>query len=519
MKNSVKKISKLFLLVTMLAGLSSCDFSKGGPTNIGQNPIVDDTLPSDDPTSEINIVFWECLGGAKEGNLGIIADKFNQQYAGKYHIDLKKIAGDYDSLHDTVKTRLSSGEVPALCMGYPDSFSEYISNYIDESSILRLDNFINDETYGYSETELKDFVSAYYNEGNHYQFEGTWSMPMYKSTEVMYYNYNYFAGDNPQTNKKLANDSQYQELKKKVSAGGATASVADLDALKEYTASKGGYTYNVPKTWDEMIQVASKMKQDMQTESINSEFYPIGYDSDANLLITQFAQRGIDYTTNDEASQEDPSKHFTFNNSSAKEFVTDLIEDLIESKLMITKGTLGGDKYTNTYFNDGRLAMSIGSTGGSSYQVSANFRVGLAPVPYSGTTPKYIQQGPSICFFNNFDSYVHKGAWLFYKMLAEPENNASLALENSYDPIRVSSYETDQYESWIANAGKGTLAYDIPQITSTLKNYYMTSEVFVGSSTARTEIGKIIQNIYSSNMSVDDAFLAAYNTCVRAVED
>ena len=165
MKNSVKKISKLFLLVTMLAGLSSCDFTPGGPTNIGGNPIVDDTLPSDDPTSEINIVFWECLGGAKEGNLGIIADKFNQQYAGKYHIDLKKIAGDYDSLHDTVKTRLSSGEVPALCMGYPDSFSEYISNYIDESSILRLDNFINDETYGYSEEELADFVPAYYNEG------------------------------------------------------------------------------------------------------------------------------------------------------------------------------------------------------------------------------------------------------------------------------------------------------------------------------------------------------------------
>lgn len=175
---------------------------------------------------------------------------------------------------------------------------------------------------------------------------------------------------------------------------------------------------------------------------------------------------------------------------------------------------MGGDKYTNTYFANGKLAMSIGSTGGSSYQVSTAFKVALAAVPYSGTQ-KYIMQGPSICFFNNLDAYVHKGAWLFYKQLAEPTNNVRLALENSYDPVRLSSYDTADYKTWVGLAGS-SLKYDIPVITQTLKNYYMTSPVFVGSSTARTEIGSILKYIINQNLSVDTAFATAYNKCVAA---
>lgn len=159
--------------------------------------------------------------------------------------------------------------------------------------------------------------------------------------------------------------------------------------------------------------------------------------------------------------------------------------------------------------------MSVGSTGGSSYQVSANFRVSLAPVPYKNKQ-KYIMQGPSICFFNNNNDYIHKGAWLFYKELAEPANNCSLALENSYDPVRKSSYETTEYKTWISYAGRGTLSYDIPAITSTLKEYYMTSPSFVGSGTARTEIGSILKYVVNQGQSIETAFETAMNKCKMA---
>lgn len=507
MKNKSGVLSLLGTGLIVLASLASCGVG-GGATN------VDVTLPTDDPTSEVTIEFWECLGHDKEDNLLKIVDKFNTTYAGKYKVKLSKIAGDYDSLHDAVKTKLAAGEVPALCMGYPDSFSEYISNNIEDSAILRLDNFINDETFGYTKAEIADFVPEYYAEGQNYQYSGIWSMPMYKSTEVMYYNINYFAGDNAQTKVKLASDTQYATLLATVTNMGAKPTTEALTALKTYVREKGGYAYDVPATWTDMVAVSEDMIADMKTEGVSDEFFPVGYDSDANMFISQFEQRDIDYTSNSEESKTDKSKHFLFNNDKAKTFTNDVVK-LVKDKILITKGTLGGDKYTNTYFNQGKLAMSIGSTGGSSYQVSANFGVGLAPVPYSGTQ-KYIMQGPSICFFDNLDDYVAKGSWLFYKELAEPENNCALALENSYDPVRVSSYETENYKTWLSHAGKGVLSYDIPKITSTLKDYYMTSPVFIGSSTARTQIGSILQYVLNQNMSVDAAFTTAYNTCISA---
>lgn len=498
------------------SNLTSCGTDNTNSDNVGEVTEVDPTIPEGDPTSEKVITFWHCLGQDKEEQLNKIVSKFNAEYQGKYKVELFKLAGDYDSLHDAAKTKLSAGEIPALCMGYPDSFSEYMTSTIEESSILRLDNFINDKEVGYSKGEIEDFVPQYLNEGKNYQFSGTWSMPMYKSTEVVYYNENYFAGANLQTENKLKNDSEYQRLRKIVIDQGAQPTEESLSNLKTYTSAHGGYTYDVPVTWDEMVSTSKQMIADLKSENIKDEFYPVGYDSDANMFISQFAQRGIDYTSNDEASKEDVSKHFTFVNDKAKAFVKE-VTDLIKEKVLITKNSLGGSKYTNVYFNEAKTAMSIGSTGGSSYNISANFKVGLAPVPYANNNQKYIMQGPSICFFNNDDEFIHKGAWLFYKELAEPTNNAELALENSYDPIRVSSYDTDNYKNWLAKKGQG-LKYDIPAITATLKNFYMTSPVFLGSSKARSEIGNLTTYIVNQNLSIDDAFTAAFNACKSAAE-
>ena len=492
---------KQLLLLTATAAMAACLTGCG----------------SDGP--EQKIVFWHCLGHAKTIELNKVAKRFNEKYVGQYKMDLVHLAGDYDGLHDSLKTKLSSGEVPALSMGYPDSFAEYIGKVEDESAILKLDTFINDPEIGYTETEINDFVKGYWDEGKGYHFDGVWSVPMYKSTEVMYYNRSYMDGLNEQNKAKFASDAQFKTLSEKVSGKTRESSAtftADLAALKEYVVANGGYTYNIPTKWDDMITLARQIMADRTAQNVKGEFYPLGYDSDANMIISQFAQRGIDYTVNDAESKADPEKHFKFNTAEAKTFVQDIL-NLVNDKVMVTKGSLGGNKYTNDYFGEGKLVMTIGSTGGSSYNISSNFQVDLAAVPYYGETPKYIQQGPSICLFNNDDENIHKGAWLFYKELAEVESNAALALENSYDPIRTSSYDTDNYKTWIAQAGKG-LKYDIPAMTATLKNYYFTSPTFIGSGTARNEIGQIINNVKNKGVSLDDAFNAAFTKCKNAAK-
>ena len=337
---------------------------------------------------------------------------------------------------------------------------------------------------------------------------------MYKSTEALYYNKQYFAGANVLNVAKFTDNSEFTALYNKVS-GKTNANVEekDLEALKTWVKANNGYAYDVPKTWTEMFTLADQMQKDRAAQNNKDEFYPVGYDSDANLMISQMKQRGIAYTVNDDESKQNPSKHFAFNNDDAKALLNEII-GYVNNKLLITKNSLGGSTYTNEYFNENKAAMVVGSTGGSSYNVSENFAVGLAAVPYSNDNPQYIQQGPSICFFDNENGYIHKGAWLFYKELALPENNVRVALENSYDPVRISSYETTDYSTWTAKAGQG-LKYDIPNLTQTLKSHYMTSPVFVGSGTARTQIGKLVTYVLKNKYSVEKAFTTAINQCTQ----
>lgn len=506
----MKKLNLLAMIGIAVASISismsatSCSFGGSGD--------VDRTLPTDDPTSEQRIEFWHCMGSDKTSVLQGIVNNFNREYEGKYEVVLVDQGGTYDAIFSTIKTKLKANEVPAIAMGYPDNFSEYMSNEIDFSYILRLDNFINDPNYGYTEEELNDFIDIFLDEGQDYQFEGTWSLPMYKSTEIMYYNANYMSGDNQQTMAKLGNDATYLALRRTVTEAGGFASDADLKALKDYTAANGGYTYEVPVTWDDMITVGRKINADRKEQNITGQFFPVGYDSDSNLFISQFEQRGIPYTTN--VGEE----KVLFNNSQAKEFATELT-GLISEGVLITKNsmTADGSSYTNKYFNDEQAAMVVGSTGGSSYQVSDNFTVKLVPVPYSNNNPKYIMQGPSLCFFNNNNDYIHKGAWLFYKYMADPEVNCQLALENSYEPVRKSSYETDSYKKWIANQGKG-LNYDITVATSRIRDKYMTSPVFIGSGTCRDEIGNIVTYVIMNQSSIDTAFNRAETRSKDAVK-
>ena len=266
-----------------------------------------------------------------------------------------------------------------------------------------------------------------------------------------------------------------------------------------------------------MARAALSLPPDMP--NICLTFVPFGYDSDANLMISQMAQRNIPYTVNDDASKENPRKHFVFNNAQAKALATEITR-LLKNRIMATKNSLGGT-YTSTKFGNGELLFTVGSSGGSSYNISANFAVGLAQVPYANNNPQYIQQGPSICFFDNAKGQIHKGAWLFYKALADDQSNADLALDNSYDPVRKQSYNKQSYLDWIDFENhpeyRGQLLHEIPAITSTITEYYMTSPVFIGSGQARDEMGLIIKKMFAG-ANVNDAFDEALSNCYIAVK-
>ena len=513
----MKKKSLCVFGLLSIFSLVNCGGNSGVVTHV-----VDQPLPEDDPSSPVEILFWHCLGQAKRDEFkNQVVDPFNQDYRGKYHVTLEAIAGSYDDLADALTTYMQSGTVPALTMGYPDFFSTLMTDYENRSAILRLDSWIDDPVFGLEDKE--DFIQAYYEEGTNYQHEGTWSLPLYKSTEVLYYNKSFFMGYNKFNQQKFGSNPDFMELynEAKYSAYNKDTIDDSLKALHDWLTDpdhpeQHGYVWEAPKSWQEMFAIAREIKTLMTQKFPSETFTPIVYDSDSNLMITQLAQRGMAYTTNENIRS--PQDHYQFNNSHTIGLVEE-ITGYVNEGLLTTRGIYGS--YGSNAFKDGICIMTVGSTGGSTYsdEDTVGFCVGIEPVPCwkngEGVVQrKYIQQGPSICFFDNQNPYMNKGAWLFYKYLSSKDKNVRVAVNNSYDPVRTSCYSTPFYASEMAKANQHLgLRYDIPYVTKDLKPYYMTSPVFKGSENARDQIGAILANVRLRGMQPADAVARAWRAC------
>lgn len=515
----MKKAFSVLSAVLLMGALASCGNTSASGSNSGSGSGGGNT-----PAGPKEITFWHCIGHDKMASLERVIEEFNNAHKDTdgYYVTAEKIAGDYDSLHDAIKTRLNAGRVPSITMGYPDSFAEYLGDQgVEKTKILNLDNFIDNDPDFHPET----MVSEYYEEGQEYQYEGTWSVPLYKSTEVMYYNVTEFQKTN-----------WYKTHK---------------DETRNVTNDDGtSYTVNLtqPKTWDwnTLIEVCTAIQNERGSQA---DFHALGYDSDANLLISQMAQRGIPYTDGDPSyTGADEYKHYAWMDPSTGAPNAKLVDFCVElynlssgvdvsKQVLVTQGTYG--TYASDLFLQQKVMFTVGSTGGSAYNdPNGKFQAALVPVPSYHNNHKYIMQGPSLCFFDTKDSAKEQAAWEFYSQyLSDPELNAGVALENSYDPVRTSSYESQDYKDWCAagvvadNGQPGAsfsdtdnlnapMANRIPNLTAQYaeSQWYVTSPVFMGSGTAREEIGLVLSYARQSSKAnvrdkIVEALTKAYSNC------
>jgi multiple sugar transport system substrate-binding protein len=155
---------------------------------------------------------------------------------------------------------------------------------------------------------------------------------------------------------------------------------------------------SVPTTWDEMEAVCRKIKELVPNST------PLGYDSENNWFITMCEQYNSPYTSATEVD----GTNFLFNNETNWKFV-ERFASWYGDDLVTTKELLGG--YTSNEFIKaegelGKSYMSIGSSAGATHQAPAAvngeypFEVGIAPIPQvDKNNRKVISQGPSVCIF------------------------------------------------------------------------------------------------------------------------
>ena len=424
--------------------------------------------------SEVEIEFSHTMGENLRNVLDAYIKEFNKIYP-NITVTHSQVGG-YDDVRDTVSKQILAGTQPNIAYCYPD----HVALYNLANAVVPLDQFINSPELGMTQEQIDDFIDAYWEEGRCYGDGVMYTLPLSKSTEVLYYNKTYF----------------------------------EANGLK------------VPTTWDELADVC---RQIIAIEN-NNNCIPLGYDSESNWFITMCEQLKTPYTSA-------TGTKYLFDNAENKAFVEKFAQWYYEGLLTTqeifgsyTSGMFVQQDKTKTY-----SYMSIGSSAGATHQRPTKvngaypFEVGIAPVPQAdASNPKAISQGPSLVILNNENRQEVIASYLFVEFLTTNiEFQAEFSMVSGYIPVLESVMENEFYKTEFLDKADGydnVAALSVKQGLEQREAYYV-SPAFTGSSVARDEVGNIIQNVLvnyglhylsgTTKQFIDEQFATAIQNCER----
>ena len=449
----------LLLVATMILGV----FAFAGCES-GGGVAADFIIPEGgfDTSKPVTITFYHTMGSNLRDVLDRYIAEFNKLYP-NITVQHEQV-GSYDDVRDQIKTEITVGNQPNIAYCYPD----HVALYNLAQAVTTLDSLIasdlevtradgSKEILGLTDAQIADFIKGYYDEGKQFGDGKMYTMPLSKSTEVLYYNKTFF----------------------------------DKHGIK------------VPTTWDELEAVCEQIK------SIDPDSIPLGYDSESNWFITMCEQSGSAYTS---ATGDDL---FLFDNETNRAFVV-RFREWYQKGYVTTQEISGGytsELFTKAESDVGNSYMSIGSSAGATHQRPDKvndaypFEVGIATIPQlNAANPKVISQGPSLCIFKKNDPQEVMASWLFVKFLCTTvEFQAEFSMASGYVPVIKSVGENPIYKGDfldLADGGDYISALSAKICLEQEKAYY-TSPAFNGSSTARDQVGLLMQKCLSSDWGND----------------
>ena len=444
----------------------------GTPGDIGG--ISFEAVPYDG--SDVTITFYHTIGSSQWGVLDNYITEFNKLYP-NIHI-IHELVGNYDDVRDQIKSEIKTDNQPNIAYCYPDHVALY--NQLD--AVITLDSLINStieinradgttEILGLTGAQKADFIEGFYNEGRQFGDGLMYTMPMSKSTEVLYYNKTFFDANN----------------------------------------------LSVPTTWDEMEALCAKIL------TIDSNCIPLGYDSEANWFINLCEQYGSAYTCS-------TGDHFLFDNDTNRAFAKRL-RDWFQNGYVITQNIYIG--YTSGLFTESaeniNSYMCIASSAGATHQLPIKtsdgypFEVGIAAIPQvDPSNPKVVSQGPSLCIFKDANPQEVVASWLFVKFLTtNVDFQTEFSMASNYIPVLKSAVHNEKYAAYLALADGGDHITALSaQVCMSQAGAYFTSPGFDGSAIARDEVGSLLVKCLTMfgndvDAQIDTAFQEAIDECER----
>ena len=470
MKKIIVSIILVLALCLNIFALASCQ-SNVNDTNV--------EVPEEgfDTSKPVTITFYHTMGQNLRDVLDRYIVEFNKLYP-NITINHSQVGG-YDDVRNQIQTEIAVGGQPNIAYCYPDHVALYniakatisMDNLIaSDATVTRADG--STETLGLTQAQIDDFIKGYYDEGKQFGDDKMYTLPLSKSTEILYYNKTFFDKNN----------------------------------------------LTVPTTWDEMEALCKKIKE------LDPDCIPLGYDSESNWFITMCEQMKSPYTSSGE-------NHFLFDNETNRNFVKKF-RDWYQKGYVTTQEISGG--YTSSLFTkaeneSGNSYMSIGSSAGATHQRPTKgadgypFEVGIATVPQiDAANPKVISQGPSLCIFNKTDSQEVLASWLFVKYLTtNVDFQAEFSMVSGYIPVIKSVNDHPIYKAEFldkADGGDNITALSAKVGLAQEKAYY-TSPAFNGSSAARDQVGLLMQKCLTEKTNdVDGMIKKAFEDAVAECE-
>ena len=469
-------------LIEMAAKNTSTGSGSGSNTVTGTPNF---TVPAAgfDVNKEVTLTFYHTMGANLREELEDAILAFNELYP-NITIEHEQV-GSYDDVREQISTELTVGNQPNIAYCYPD----HVALYNVAGAVVTLDNLIDStqtvtradgstEVLGLTAEQKADFIQGYYNEGRQFGDGLMYSMPLSKSTEVLYYNKTFFEENN-------------------------------LEVPTHWFSTGENDTTSLEYVCE-------------QIKELDETSIPLGYDSEANLFITMCEQLGSEYTSA-------TGDHFLFNNVANKSFCN-IFRSWYNEGLMTTQELYGA--YTSGLFvnQDPQLPksyMSIGSSAGATHQRPAAvdgeypFEVGIAPIPQMNpNNPKVISQGPSLCIFGGDDDEV-LASWLFVKFLTtDVEFQAAFSMASGYVPVLKSVGENEIYKSEFLDKANGSTYIAALSVKVCLEQEaaYYTSPAFNGSSVARDQVGQLLTKVISATADdplamINESFEDAISEC------
>ena len=445
--------------------------------------------------SEVTITFANTTGQKLEPIVADAIKRFNVLYP-NITVNVDRTNQGWDEIFKAISDKMTSDKQPNVAYCY----SDHVAYYNQAGIVMPLDGFMPDgeyknmtvtntsgtESLGLTQAQKDDYVDVFFKEGRVYKDGKMYTLPLAKSTEVMFYNKTFF-------NK---------------------------------------YEIAVPTTWKEMEKTCETIMNIVKSEDYpevvdNGKKVALGYDSEANLFITMCEQYGAPYTQLDRYAE---GGHYVFDNETTRWFVKMLKE--WKDKRYLTTQELAKE-YSSNLFTIEDCYISIGSSGGTSYQIPDStdgeyvFEVGVAPIPqaYStdpdheeykeGYTPKTILQGPSVCVFKHSNPQEVIASWLLVKFLTTDQQFQGRYSETSgYTPVTKSTFESEDYQDFLSEKRLTAQTANVC-MEMALKGEFYTSPAFLGSSVARKQVGYLLRDYLAGSKTIDEAFRDALRECAQ----